>query len=241
MSVTVSALVAQGAQDPAPHAVRQRVEREVLGFHGLTLTSVDGCRRLHAGLSVSTVITLLSADVARIGSAKGVEPMSVEPLSSLDRSTLRERALESLRSAITSGRYRPATTSARSSSPPTSGSAAARSARRCGISSRKGSSPPATAGCCGSARCPHRGPRAVPGPRGARGPGGHRDHRLAPTRSRGGALRARSPTSRRGDDFARGRGRPRLPPPAVPAVGQLDARRGVAAPRGPDPGRDHER
>jgi DNA-binding GntR family transcriptional regulator len=33
--------------------------------------------------------------------------VSVEPLSSLDRSTLRERALEALRSAITSGRYRP--------------------------------------------------------------------------------------------------------------------------------------
>jgi DNA-binding GntR family transcriptional regulator len=31
----------------------------------------------------------------------------VEPLSSLDRSTLRERALEALRLAITSGRYRP--------------------------------------------------------------------------------------------------------------------------------------
>jgi DNA-binding GntR family transcriptional regulator len=33
--------------------------------------------------------------------------MSAEPLSSLDRSTLRERALEALRSAIISGRYRP--------------------------------------------------------------------------------------------------------------------------------------
>jgi DNA-binding GntR family transcriptional regulator len=33
--------------------------------------------------------------------------MTVEPLSSLDRSTLRERALEALRAAITSGRYRP--------------------------------------------------------------------------------------------------------------------------------------
>jgi DNA-binding GntR family transcriptional regulator len=33
--------------------------------------------------------------------------LSVEPLSSLDRSTLRERALAALRSAITSGRYRP--------------------------------------------------------------------------------------------------------------------------------------
>ena len=33
--------------------------------------------------------------------------MSAEPLPSLDRSTLRERALQSLRGAITSGRYRP--------------------------------------------------------------------------------------------------------------------------------------
>lgn len=33
--------------------------------------------------------------------------MSVEPLSSLDRSTLRERSLEALRAAITSGQYRP--------------------------------------------------------------------------------------------------------------------------------------
>jgi DNA-binding GntR family transcriptional regulator len=33
--------------------------------------------------------------------------LSVEPLSSLDRRTLRERALAALRSAITSGRYRP--------------------------------------------------------------------------------------------------------------------------------------
>ena len=33
--------------------------------------------------------------------------MSAEPLSNLDRSTLRERALEALRSAITSGQYRP--------------------------------------------------------------------------------------------------------------------------------------
>ena len=33
--------------------------------------------------------------------------MSVEPLASLDRSTLRERALESLRSAVRSGQYRP--------------------------------------------------------------------------------------------------------------------------------------
>jgi DNA-binding GntR family transcriptional regulator len=36
-----------------------------------------------------------------------VEGVTAEPLSSLDRSTLRERALEALRSAITSGQYRP--------------------------------------------------------------------------------------------------------------------------------------
>ena len=33
--------------------------------------------------------------------------MTAEPLVNLDRSTLRERALEALRSAITSGQYRP--------------------------------------------------------------------------------------------------------------------------------------
>jgi DNA-binding GntR family transcriptional regulator len=33
--------------------------------------------------------------------------VSIEPLASLDRSTLRERALESLRSAVISGQYRP--------------------------------------------------------------------------------------------------------------------------------------
>jgi DNA-binding GntR family transcriptional regulator len=34
-------------------------------------------------------------------------PVSIEPLPSLDRSTLRERALEALRAAILSGQYRP--------------------------------------------------------------------------------------------------------------------------------------
>ena len=33
--------------------------------------------------------------------------MTAEPLSNLDRSTLRERALEAVRSAITSGQYKP--------------------------------------------------------------------------------------------------------------------------------------
>jgi hypothetical protein len=47
--------------------------------------------------------------------------VSAEPLSSLDRSTLRERALEALRAAITSGQSAPATTSVRSSSASTSG------------------------------------------------------------------------------------------------------------------------
>src|SRR6185503_17509143 len=39
--------------------------------------------------------------------SKEVLPVTAEPLSNLDRSTLRERALEALRSAITSGQYRP--------------------------------------------------------------------------------------------------------------------------------------
>src|SRR6185503_16323012 len=39
--------------------------------------------------------------------SKEVPPVTAEPLSNLDRSTLRERALEALRSAITSGQYRP--------------------------------------------------------------------------------------------------------------------------------------
>jgi DNA-binding GntR family transcriptional regulator len=42
-----------------------------------------------------------------LGAERGGPSVSVEPLSSLDRSTLRERALEALRSAITSGQYRP--------------------------------------------------------------------------------------------------------------------------------------
>jgi DNA-binding GntR family transcriptional regulator len=39
--------------------------------------------------------------------SKEVHPVTAEPLVNLDRSTLRERALEALRSAITSGQYRP--------------------------------------------------------------------------------------------------------------------------------------
>jgi len=39
--------------------------------------------------------------------SKEVSPVTAEPLSNLDRSTLRERALEALRLAITSGQYRP--------------------------------------------------------------------------------------------------------------------------------------
>src|SRR4051794_41885303 len=37
----------------------------------------------------------------------GASVSTIEPLVSLDRSTLRERALSALRTAITSGRYRP--------------------------------------------------------------------------------------------------------------------------------------
>ena len=39
--------------------------------------------------------------------------MAGQPLTSLDRSTLRERALEALRIAISSGQYRPGITSVR--------------------------------------------------------------------------------------------------------------------------------
>jgi DNA-binding GntR family transcriptional regulator len=42
-----------------------------------------------------------------LGDEQGGPPVTAEPLSNLDRSTLRERALEALRSAITSGQYRP--------------------------------------------------------------------------------------------------------------------------------------
>src|SRR3954451_19186826 len=42
-----------------------------------------------------------------MSSENGVAIMTAEPLTSLDRSTLRERALEALRAAITSGQYRP--------------------------------------------------------------------------------------------------------------------------------------
>src|SRR5215204_2846662 len=42
-----------------------------------------------------------------LGDEQGGPPVTAEPLSNLDRSTLRERALEALRSAIVSGQYRP--------------------------------------------------------------------------------------------------------------------------------------
>src|SRR5687767_14696107 len=50
---------------------------------------------------------LLSTAGRYAGGRRGGVVVSLEPLASLDRSTLRERALESLRSAIISGRYRP--------------------------------------------------------------------------------------------------------------------------------------
>lgn len=75
--------------------------------------------------------------------------MSVEPLSSLDRSTLRERALSALRGAITSGRYRPGDHLGEVDLANHLGVSATRSARRCATCSRSGSSPPATGGCFG--------------------------------------------------------------------------------------------
>ncbi len=62
--------------------------------------------------------------------SKEVPPVTAEPLSNLDRSTLRERALEALRSAITSARW---------SWAPTSASVGAPSGKRCATSSRRDS------------------------------------------------------------------------------------------------------
>jgi DNA-binding GntR family transcriptional regulator len=64
--------------------------------------------------------------------------VSVEPLSSLDRTTLRERAMEALRSAITSGQYRPGDHLGEVELASTSGSAAAPCGRRCATCSRRG-------------------------------------------------------------------------------------------------------
>jgi DNA-binding GntR family transcriptional regulator len=49
----------------------------------------------------------MSTDFRYAGGEHWRSQVSTEPLSNLDRSTLRERALEALRSAIISGRYRP--------------------------------------------------------------------------------------------------------------------------------------
>jgi DNA-binding FadR family transcriptional regulator len=51
----------------------------------------------------------LPVDAAKIASGDEWEEltMAAQPLTSLDRSTLRERSLEALRTAITSGEYRP--------------------------------------------------------------------------------------------------------------------------------------
>jgi DNA-binding GntR family transcriptional regulator len=67
-----------------------RLWRRVLQQHCM----LTGARHMS---TVSATLTL----------TEEVIQVSVEPLNSLDRTTLRERALEALRSAITSGRYRP--------------------------------------------------------------------------------------------------------------------------------------
>jgi DNA-binding GntR family transcriptional regulator len=67
-------------------------DSEIGGGHS-TLSTVNG-RQLTTGVVCSRGI-------------EGVGMLSSEPLSSLDRSTLRERARKALRMAITSGQYRP--------------------------------------------------------------------------------------------------------------------------------------
>ena len=63
----------------------------------------------------------------------------MEPLPHLSRSTLRERTLQALRAAITSGQYRPGTTWAKPSWRQASASAGGPCVRRCDISSKKDS------------------------------------------------------------------------------------------------------
>jgi Enoyl-(Acyl carrier protein) reductase/Bacterial regulatory proteins, gntR family len=82
--------------------------------------------------------------------------VSVEPLASLDRSTLRERALESLRSAITSGQYRPGDHLGEVELGKHLGVSRGTSARHCASCSRKAWSPRGLGGCCGSTRCRRR-------------------------------------------------------------------------------------
>ena len=75
--------------------------------------------------------------------------MSVEPLSNLDRSTLRERALEAVRSAITSGQYRPGDHLGEVELATHLGVSRGTVRERCATFSKRDSSPWAPATCCG--------------------------------------------------------------------------------------------
>ena len=109
-----------------------------------------------------------TVDRRRLSSASREDAVSVEPLPSLDRSTLRERALEPLRAAITSGQL-PAR------GPPRRGGAGDTPRREPGDGPRGAAPPPAGgAGHRGQPRdaagehgVAEGGPRAVPRARGA--------------------------------------------------------------------------
>ena len=148
--------------------------------------------------------------------------MSAEPLTSLDRSTLRERALEALRSAITSGRYRPGDHLGEVDLATHLGVSrgtvreALRHLQQEGL---------VTAGNRGMLRVnddlAHRGAGAVPGASSAGEPGRHRDHPLGrPRPGCGGAPRgAVAPREHRGRLRGQSRGRPGLSPAPVPLSG----------------------
>ena len=169
--------------------------------------------------------------------------MTAEPLSNLDRSTLRERALEALRSAITSGQYRP-------------GDHLSEVALAGHLGVSRGTVREAlrhlqqeglvTAGNRDMLRVSTVSPKEVRELFRVRAAleglavaeiiaSPERDDRRRDAAH--GAVRAPRQRRRLRDEAG---GRPRLPPAAVPAVGQRDARGGLALPRGPDPGHDHE-
>ena len=167
--------------------------------------------------------------------------MTAEPLSNLDRSTLRERALEALRSAITSGQYRPGDHLGEVELAATWASAGARCARRCATCSRKGCDREQPQHAAGQHDLPEGGPGAVPRAGGAGGARRLGDHRLAGAGE--GRRDVRKALSRLADtdgDFAT-----RLEADLgfhlqLCTLGQRHARRGVALPRGPHPRHDHE-
>ena len=147
--------------------------------------------------------------------------MTLEPLSDLDRSTLRERAREALRSAITSGQYQPGDHLGEVELATHLGVSrgtvreAMRHLQQEGLltAGRRGMLR-VTAWCEGGAG-------AVPGAGGAGEARRRRDHVVARARCRGGDVAGGAVGARRDRPRLRGAGRsrPGLPPAAVPLAG----------------------